>query len=1096
MNGWFCLKPKIPAKMKTIRKYALISFLFLLSGSAIIGQTGLQSASARWELTDPATGGTGFNVATEGQVEAMNETFSNTEAPNYTGPESSQRIRIIGNSWPAGLTWQIDTLFVQFAVSPRGSNRLYVDSLSMKICAMSSSTMEANIYYSKDPDFATSTKVRYVDAFSDNYLTTTALELLALNNLNIDVEPGETFYIRIYFWNEDAAVKTGKYICLQNVYISGQTESLRTAASVTWFENGLETPVVSGGLLANAPFYSDSMTLYSSTTSLPLNGSGGNVTAGAVHTVSKSWNAEPDTVSYLYFGGSVRPKTGGTFHIDSVTLNIGGWYSADLKAALFYSLHPDFSNATLLKSDTQLPRNTMDHWSVSLDTNIYTGEVFYLRIYPYSTAAAGWAKLVAINDLKIFGSTIGVTADPPTVNTAQLSYLSTTFVTCGGNIPNDGGALITGRGVVWDTISHPTVKSNKTSDGTGSGSFVSFVTGLTPGESYFLRAYAINKADTSYGEERTFTTLDSVLVPSVVTSSVSAIMVKTAESGGEVTGWGGDTVTARGICWDTVGSPTLEDNFTVNGEGLGTYKSIMAPLAHGTTYYARAYATNSAGTGYGNQVSFTTQLPAPDVTKVVAWDGSGDYATVQAAFNAVPDLYTGSWTIYVKPGVYKEKLLLAKNKVNVVLKADHPDSVILTYDDYAGKSNGSGGTLGTSGSYSTSIDASDFRAEKITFRNTVKNDGTFANQQAVALRTNGDRQSYYHCRLLGYQDTYYTYGLGRIYMKDCYIEGSVDFIFGQATAVFDSCELNVNRSGGVYTAASTNTDSKFGYVFRGCELMTATVGFDGSPVSSVYLGRPWQGNPKVVYMFCHEPATVARAGWTSMNAGLNPLFAEYQCSGPGYKPDQRSTDMNYRGVQLTDENAAAYTLENIFAMTTNPSFGIDWMPDTGSSKLTQSISFDPLPGDKKVGDEPYTLTATASSNLPVSYVSSNTDVATVSGNSLTFLSPGTTDITASQEGNFLYQHATDVIRTIAVGASAMDENAVASIRIFPNPAGDRVFIIRESAAPVTLDVINGTGQRVVSKVLAGNHESLDISGLSKGIYIFRLEDRRVKVVVE
>ena len=1086
--------------MKRNSHPVLIFLLFVVSVSTMPGQTILLSpASAHWELTDPGTGGTGFTVATEGQVNAINETFSNTEAPNYTGPGNSQRIRITGNSWPANLTWQIDTVFVQFAVTPRGSNRLYVDSLSMKLCAMSSSTMEANVYYSKDPSFAASTRIRYVDASSNNYLTTSALELQALNDLNITVEPGETFYIRIYFWNEDVSVKTGKYICLQDVYISGETESLRTPAFVNWYENGLEIPVVSGGLLADNPSYSDSMVLYPSTTDLLLNGSGKSVTAAAVHTISKSWNAESDTVNYLYFGSAVRPKTGGTFHIDSVVVNIGGWFTADLKAALCYSFHSDFSNANLLKGDTQLPGNSLNHWNIPLDTAVYTGEVFYLRIYPYSTVAAGWAKLVAINDLKIYGSTIGVTADPPTVNTAQLSYLSTTFVTCGGTIPNDGGALVTQRGVVWDTTSGPTVEDSKTSDGSGSGTFVSHVTGLIPGKSYFLRAYAINKADTAYGETRTFTTLDSLSVPSVTTDVVSAIMVKTAESGGEVTSWGGDTVTARGICWDTVSSPTLEDSFTLNGEGLGTFASTLHPLIQETKYYARAYATNSAGTGYGNEVSFTTRPPAPDVTKIVAKDGSGDYTTVQAAFDAVPDLYTGTWTIFVKPGVYKEKLMLGKNKVNVVLRADHPDSVILTYDDYAGKSNGSGGTLGTSGSYSVAIDASDFTAVKITFRNTIKNDQTFANQQAVALRTNGDRQSYYHCKLLGYQDTYYTYGLGRIYMKDCYIEGSVDFIFGQATVVFDSCEVMVNRSGGVYTAASTNVNSKFGYVFRDCELMTAKVGFDGSPVSSVYLGRPWQANPKVVYITCYEPATLAAAGWTSMNSGLNPLFAEYKCTGPGYLPDQRSTNANYKGVQLTDAEAEAYTPENIFAMTTNPSFGIDWMPDTNSYKLSQTIDFDPFPVPAPASwwYEPYTLNATASSKLPVSYTSSNPEVATVEDSMVSFQNPGTTDIAASQEGNFLYHAADDVVQTLEVGVpEAIDDNLQEKALIYPNPAGDLIFVKCESIVPMTLHIVSPTGQRVISKTLVSDNESIDISGLSNGIYMVELDDKRFKIVVE
>ena len=172
-------------------------------------------------------------------------------------------------------------------------------------------------------------------------------------------------------------------------------------------------------------------------------------------------------------------------------------------------------------------------------------------------------------------------------------------------------------------------------------------------------------------------------------------------------------------------------------------------------------------------------------------DGSGDYTTVQAAFNAVPDSYTGPYTIFVKKGTYKEKLLLGSKKVNVILKGEDRDNTILTYDDYAGIAGG------TSGSQSVGIDAADFIAVNITFQNTVKNDQTVANQQAVALRSNGDRQAFYNCKLLGYQDTYYCWGgsgAGRVYMKNCYIEGSVDFIFGRDIVLFDNCELHVNRN--------------------------------------------------------------------------------------------------------------------------------------------------------------------------------------------------------------------------------------------------------------------------------------------------------------
>ena len=481
---------------------------------------------------------------------------------------------------------------------------------------------------------------------------------------------------------------------------------------------------------------------------------------------------------------------------------------------------------------------------------------------------------------------------------------------------------------------------------------------------------------------------------------------------------------------------------------------------------------------------------APDVIKTVAKDGSGDYITVQAAFNDVPDLYTGTWTIYIKPGIYYEKLVLAKNKVNVILRADHPDSTILTYDDNANTSNGSGGTVGTSGSASVAIDASDFAAYKITFQNT--------NQaaQAVALRTNGDRQSYYHCRMRGFQDTYYTYGLGRIYMKDCYIEGAVDYMFGQATAVFDSCDLKELRNGGPLTAASTNVSSAFGYVFRNCKIMTDAKGYDGNTISTIYLGRPWQGNPKVVFMYCYEPATLAPAGWTNMTSGLNPLLAEYRCYGPGYRPEQRSTNVNYKGIQLSDDEAAAYTMENIFARTTNPAFGINWMPDTSSFKLSQSISFNPLQ-ERRMGEASFDLEGTATSNLPLSYESSNPGVATIGGNMVTLTGMGTTDITASQEGNFLYNAAAIVVQTLTVGEpSTLRYETSSDFQIFPNPTGEKIIIRGLTALPEKMIIVDGSGQIRLEKMLDSEMSVIDISFLPAGLYLIKVKDHASRFVID
>ena len=1065
------------------------SFVFM---NAAEGQgTDSIPASVYWELSDPDQGGTGIAPSTSGSVVAMDESAgSYTQIRDYAGYDGSQRSQISGGAWPANQGTLIDSVYIQFEMSPISYSNFYLDSVILEITSISINTLKAEIYYSTDPTFTTKTQISFDTGIDGNYLPRDNFMKIGSKE-DLKVNDGETLYLRLYFWVEDPTVRTGKYVCLKNVKITGYGESLETPSEVKWFENGTADPVTSGNILAGEVTYSDSLTLYNTTTDLTLNGSGTTVTAGAIHTISKIWNAEPDTVSYFYFGFSVSPKTGGTFHIDSVSMNIGGWFESNFKAAVYYSVNADFSDATLLIPDTQLPGNALDHWTAPLDTNIATGETFYLRVYPHNTASAGWAKLIAVNDVKITGTTTGVTSDPPTVTTANLSYLSTTFVTCGGAIPTDGGAPVTERGVVWNTTGSPTTEDDKTSDGTGSGTFASFVSGLTSGTEYYLRAYATNKAGTSYGEERTFKTLDSILVPTVNTTAVSSVLVKTAESGGTVTEWGGDTVTVRGICWNTSGSPTLSDNITENGEGLGSFNATAYPLDENTEYHLRAYATNSAGTGYGDEQVFTTQTAAPDVMKIVAKDGSGDYTTVQAAFDAVPDLYTGTWTIYIKPGVYHEKLILAKNKVNVVLRGDHPDSTILVFDDNANTSNGSGGTVGTSGSYSVSIEANDFQAYKITFQNTNQT------AQAVALRTNGDRQSYYHCVLKGYQDTYYTYGLGRIYMKDCYVEGAVDYIFGQATVVFDSCELKELRNGGPLTAASTNVNSRFGYVFRNCKIMTDKIGYDGNTISSIYLGRPWQGQPRVIYMYCEEPSTLAPAGWTVMSSGLNPLFAEYKCFGPGFKPDQRSTNVNYPGVQLTDEEAAAYTIENIFAKTTNPSFGIDWMPDTTvCEKLSQTIQFDALPG-KRIGDAPFELTGTATSGLPLTYSSSNTSIATINGDQVTLVAPGTTDITASQPGNFLYFAApNDVTQTLNVGEpSLVISPSDQDIQLYPNPVKDKLIIKGMKGTTEDVVIFDSRGRIAMEKQVTRDNTTIDVSSLLKGVYFVKIQDQYYKVII-
>lgn len=194
----------------------------------------------------------------------------------------------------------------------------------------------------------------------------------------------------------------------------------------------------------------------------------------------------------------------------------------------------------------------------------------------------------------------------PTVSTREISNITQDAADGGGNVTHDGGSAVTARGVCWSTLANPDISVEKTEDGSGLGEFPSTLTGLTCGTVYYVRAYATNSAGTAYGNQVTFTTTTCATLPVVTTYQITDIGIDDAKGGGSITSDGGSTITVRGICWSTSPGPTLSDSRTTDGNGSGSFESIMTGLGEFTTYYVRAYATNSAGTGYGNQVSFTS----------------------------------------------------------------------------------------------------------------------------------------------------------------------------------------------------------------------------------------------------------------------------------------------------------------------------------------------------------------------------------------------------------------------------------------------------------------------------------------------------------
>ncbi len=202
---------------------------------------------------------------------------------------------------------------------------------------------------------------------------------------------------------------------------------------------------------------------------------------------------------------------------------------------------------------------------------------------------------------------------PVLLTTAEPAEITQTSVVSGGNIKSDEGTEIIVAGVCYSTSVNPSVKNKHTNDGRSAGSFTSSLTGLTPNTKYYIRAYAYTAAGTSYGNELSFTT-SQIAVATLTTAEVTSITANSAISGGNITGDGGGLVTGRGVCWGISPNPTIEDNKTEDGQGTGSFTSYMSDLQPVTIYYVRTYATNSAGTSYGSEISFKTLASAPVVT--------------------------------------------------------------------------------------------------------------------------------------------------------------------------------------------------------------------------------------------------------------------------------------------------------------------------------------------------------------------------------------------------------------------------------------------------------------------------------------------------
>ncbi|WP_437574261.1 pectinesterase family protein [Sorangium sp. So ce887] len=313
-----------------------------------------------------------------------------------------------------------------------------------------------------------------------------------------------------------------------------------------------------------------------------------------------------------------------------------------------------------------------------------------------------------------------------------------------------------------------------------------------------------------------------------------------------------------------------------------------------------AGGSGAGGSGGGSGASDCNSVTGGTLIEVNR-DGSGDFTSVQAAINSVARSNTTPTILRIAPGTYSEKLVVDRPHVTLCGQTGQAETTVLTYGDSANTSNGAGGTLGTSGSFSVNISASDVSAENITFANS-----TGPGVQAVALLVSGSRVQFRHCRAIGYQDTLYVKN-GSQYFRDCYIEGTVDFIFGGATAVFEDCTVHNVASGTAITAPSTDASIPFGIVFLGGK--ATAVGSIRS--GSIALGRNWRPYGAATYLGTELGAHISPVGWVRMseNTLATARFAEYMTTGPGAKPSERARESK----QLSAAEAASYTVENMLA---------------------------------------------------------------------------------------------------------------------------------------------------------------------------------------
>lgn len=437
-----------------------------------------------------------------------------------------------------------------------------------------------------------------------------------------NLAPSTTYFARAYATNSYGTAYGGE------VTFTTQKATIPIISSTTAASSITQISATSGGIITNsgaANIISRGVCISKTNTIPTITDTKTNEGTGIGQYTSSITNLAPNTVYYIrayatnslgiaygdvkYFTTTsatipiVSSTTAASF-ITQISAISGGNVTSESGAAVT-SRGVCWSNVTTSPTITNpktIDGNGIGTFTSSL-TTLTPNTTYYVRAYATNSVGTAYGSVLSF-------TTLAATV-PSGISTTTLSSITQTTASSGGSVSNDGGASITSRGVCWsNTTTSPTITNTKTTDGTGIGTFPSSLTGLLPGTTYYVRAYATNSIGTVYGTARSFTTASATIPSGITTTSISSITQVTASSGGSITDDGGATMMSKGVCWSsTTSMPTINDSKTNNGTSIGSFTSSLTGLLPNTTYYVRAYATNSIGSAYGNVRTFTTLAP-------------------------------------------------------------------------------------------------------------------------------------------------------------------------------------------------------------------------------------------------------------------------------------------------------------------------------------------------------------------------------------------------------------------------------------------------------------------------------------------------------